>query len=784
MEVSSAARKTREQLFDYYANLERNLQQVRDEISKLKKEAFDDLAYISGALVNEEESRDDNANVENGLLELEDLDFPTQLEGKEEEDDDDEDEEETQYLSQPASSAANTAASTPLSGTGPVPNNNNNELSQIYVTPAESWQTLLNVNPDHEKTIQNISMNDGNQTDLDANEENEEDEETSTTLTQRTNPKVDDTSDQTNAIHSLQITTLVRNLLSRPNVPAPAVPSRASNTPSPNSVKALSTPPRSRSSEQTRHKAASRSPCVLEKKSLDKFLKMASYNSSLLDLNQKQNEPVKSCEVGSSNLIRLCGRDSPARAPAPRLTESRRPPINRSQLKSEREIEAAIASASGLRASSRSSNPFRVPSSRHFCGRLLSTSQAQPESSSTNSPSSSSPSSSSNCASEEDEVDIESQMSSTSSPSDASCSPPHSVSPSPSQNKPVPLQRRSISSSSSSNPINQEQETQRVRFEHHTQNRHSQPPKVALNYNNNKLSMSTENFAENNENRQVKKSVTTQNVTTSGHLNMQSQLAKSVDHLNDSRRQAAIRQIDLQSQKDLACIADSKTGLSKSIKDLRLFVSNSYSPSQIVRPPPPSLSAAHLYQEIQQETYKTPPQQPRPRNSRDQRSDQIRQEFLQQQQTLSLANTNPKPIAQKLRPPIHPNKPPELPKPSEVQKPDDSRISRQAVKSAEGPPIYSHRPITIQATANQRNDDALLNCILEMKPLPMRAPANPINSSNRRTTAFTGNSTPITASSAATSSAPFEATHANIKSRVQVSFKIFLFFEELSIREK
>lgn len=48
--------KNREELFDYYTNLEKNLECVRAEIDKLKQEAYDDLAYINEILVSEAET--------------------------------------------------------------------------------------------------------------------------------------------------------------------------------------------------------------------------------------------------------------------------------------------------------------------------------------------------------------------------------------------------------------------------------------------------------------------------------------------------------------------------------------------------------------------------------------------------------------------------------------------------------------------------------------------------------------------------------------------------------
>ena len=48
--------KNREELFDYYTNLQKNLECVRAEIDKLKQEAYDDLAYINEILVSKAET--------------------------------------------------------------------------------------------------------------------------------------------------------------------------------------------------------------------------------------------------------------------------------------------------------------------------------------------------------------------------------------------------------------------------------------------------------------------------------------------------------------------------------------------------------------------------------------------------------------------------------------------------------------------------------------------------------------------------------------------------------
>ena len=80
--------------------------------------------------------------------------------------------------------------------------------------------------------------------------------------------------------HSQNISNLVKSCLARPSVPAPAPPV-----------------PQSRAGLQPAEPAVKPRVSVLEKKSLDKFLRMASCNSaSLLDLNQRQ-EATKPVEV-------------------------------------------------------------------------------------------------------------------------------------------------------------------------------------------------------------------------------------------------------------------------------------------------------------------------------------------------------------------------------------------------------------------------------------------------------------------------------------------------------
>ena len=215
--------KSREELFDYYTNLERNLQSVREEIDKLKQEAFEDLAYINEILTNEDhdntldmisgldmcneadiqldneyENKINLLSEQNNALEREfkaadlnlaDLHEMTKsqetivcLQADEEQPDDEEEEDdETQYLSQQTNDTTTTTNG-----------------SQIFMTPAESWQTLKNLDNlqvDLAKTpyymnAGGIELDEENQTDLDEDnqhecdeEEEEEEEEDATSLT-------------------------------------------------------------------------------------------------------------------------------------------------------------------------------------------------------------------------------------------------------------------------------------------------------------------------------------------------------------------------------------------------------------------------------------------------------------------------------------------------------------------------------------------------------------------------------------------------------------------------
>lgn len=192
--------KTKEEIFNYYESLEQNLKQVRGEIDKLKEEAYQDLVYINQILSSSSEDIvvQEQEQQQPKVPHLEDIDHVYLRNDTEEEeadinnnnDDEEEegDEEETQYLSQPVSQQA--------------------DSSQVYMTPAESWQTLQNhsaaaaasaaVAKDNEDKTLKSSVAGGagkatdtdNETDLDQDEEkddDDDDDETTTTLQQQTN---------------------------------------------------------------------------------------------------------------------------------------------------------------------------------------------------------------------------------------------------------------------------------------------------------------------------------------------------------------------------------------------------------------------------------------------------------------------------------------------------------------------------------------------------------------------------------------------------------------------
>ncbi len=75
VDESGGVGKSREKLFEYYTNLEKNLETVRAEIDKLKQEAYEDLAYISNILVEDKNENllvDESCEVDEDIDDMED----------------------------------------------------------------------------------------------------------------------------------------------------------------------------------------------------------------------------------------------------------------------------------------------------------------------------------------------------------------------------------------------------------------------------------------------------------------------------------------------------------------------------------------------------------------------------------------------------------------------------------------------------------------------------------------------------------------------------------------
>lgn len=424
---------------------------------------------------------------------------------------------------------------------------------------------------------------------------------------------------------------------------------------------------------------------VLEKKSLDKFLKLATYNSaSLLDLNQQaqpqspkqvsgtktQIPSSKSSTQLSNNIISLCGKEENSKQsytssssssisrskPTPPPPPPKQPPqiINKTNNRQKQEflIQNFITNNKKLDVdASALLNGFRIPSSRHFCGRLLSAnmssvgSVAASEQSSSETHSSSSSTSSavlitvptgakpkqkfySSEDEEEEEDEDEGERNyydneyncvviktkpkskkqqiinvSTSSPSTGSSSPKspeqqylkrnenhhhihhHYHHHHEEKNKPVPAQRRSVSSNQQQQRSRNDQiVSPKVRFNDTAKSQMN----IANNRNEIKYSSSSKSSEDIlNDKHQMTKSYTTtepfSHKTTQNQPQME-QMAKSADNLLDNKKKDLAKQIDLHTSQHMSPNSSEMT-LSKSIKDLRLYVSNSFSPSLIVRPP-------------------------------------------------------------------------------------------------------------------------------------------------------------------------------------------------------
>lgn len=428
---------------------------------------------------------------------------------------------------------------------------------------------------------------------------------------------------------------------------------------------------------------------------MDKILKLSSNSASLLDLNQIPNVISSSISTGkiktsSQNLLTLCGTEHTVSNQNLATTNNNNKILNKDPkymtISHTNKTKPVIASSNSRCKSrtfdnqlaetllnsekSNSASTFRVPSSRHFCGRLLSTNNSTNSSSSSESSSYQTNNNNNNNLNtntkryvsseeeisieteieedEEEEEQIRNQIVSTTSPSSASSSP----------NSASPPYR-----------LNQSQRRSTDNILEHPQMIPKKQPEVIL--------------------------------------RQQQTLAKSVDYLDENEKKSLlVKKLDLQSQKNLSNILESNSkqmGLSKSIKDLRLYVSNSFSPSQIVRPPPnPPTPEPRVLDEINANlNFKKPIimsqqgaqvinpgllnkniQQHMLKPLKNEKSDQVRLEFIQQQQMIA-------------------------------------RLEKQQIKEYLQHKNMGQAPLGYRERHVNDNDDALLNCILEMKPMPV-----------------------------------------------------------------
>lgn len=946
--------KSKEEILDYYSNLEKNLQQVRSEIDKLKQEAYDDLIYINNIL-----NQDDVATVTAPDV-VEDLIDYDQVYLKNNEDDsppsgekiiepDEEEEEETQYLSQPASALSQPPSSSVV------------DSSQMYLTPAESWQTLKIKDDNNNGTLkkhqkpnlQQVPLpltpriglyndaedeedDDGNQTDLDQENELEnvivvdadpttgaavvpaEDEDEDTLLINSHNNSFNTAESpavQLTSQSSKQISQLVKDILNKPIVPPVddeiIVTPPSSMTKSKTHEANLSADPshrfnvRSKSTGPIRAENRNTTAVLVDRKSLDKFLKLASNSASLLDLNQANtttaatnpnslNSSNAKLKTSSSNLLSLCGteqqqpqikRPTPAPAPVasqpppPQQQQQQQPISNRpkptvaprqqknnrfdSQLENllkEKQQQEQQQSQSGVDSGSQIISTFRIPSSRHFCGRLMSVTTATSSSSASSSVSSSSATNSSASSastsstsstssqysatgkpisvtnkkpkkytsSEEDEDDEEISIESESDDAKITIDTKIHRSMTNSKNKfdsAVALSTSSPSTASSSpQSVNQHKKAQQVQAALKSQ---ASPNIYRVHFETEKTSTTTtttttmpKQKAEQPASKTTNSSVSTENINGKGSLlrssntiermyeqriyekkiaddkpqqqKQQMSQAKSVEFLNgnsSNKAQMLIKQIDLDSQKDISNIIAANSRqmtLSKSIKDLRLYVSNSYSPSQIVRPPPPTQEQpqqqtpvptktktplakptsnrisnnyndeTHMKTNVVAEQRKTmtmtlstnsssdvSPGSQNPyvntmmRPFKDQKSDQVRIEYLKQQQLIARLQkeqliehlhvkqqvvkqpmayptrqaemTNSRASVMSNAPPMPPAVPPPTIKPSQQQQQANLVPAKQPTQAK----YVNNAPM-----GKPNDDSTLINCILEMKPPP------------------------------------------------------------------
>ena len=181
-------------------------------------------------------------------------------------------------------------------------------------------------------------------------------------------------------------------------------------------------------------------------------------------------------------------------------------------------------------------------------------------------------------------------------------------------------------------------------------------------------------------------------------------------------------------------LGEQQISLSKSSKDLRLFVSNSFSPSLIVRPPPPtessssSSSVAPLSKPILNKTKTTNlPSDYYDNNfitnyenvninnyAKKYKEDKIKSEFLQQQKLITKLKTQSFPVSNTSNVGVQ-----SVP---QSQTTSNRQQQQQHVKIQDEIQLNKSKANSnytigsrIASSRDQRNDDDLLDCILDMK---------------------------------------------------------------------
>jgi hypothetical protein len=311
--------ETDEDFIDYYKNLEKNLLLVRNEIDQLKQEAYDDLEFIK-KILNTNDSLSDNSITNNQQQQLLFLTAQSN-EVEDEEEEVEEDEEDTDKLINQKSynninllDDSNTiqfySAIDSLNATTNDLTLSNDTLQQQQQQQQHNY--LIRPNqpaPPVPNFRQTIKLK---------QKEPEEEEE-----------KINKNYENINNINKSII------------LPSQSSSPTTTTTNNINSFKSL-------------HNLNNKN--IIEKNIIDKCLKSASYNVSSLNLNQYNNQ-ITTKQINNNN-NKTCEKEQQ---------------ILTNKIITPRNSEKVFLNLQNQVNNNKESNEYRVPSSRHFCGRLLST---------------------------------------------------------------------------------------------------------------------------------------------------------------------------------------------------------------------------------------------------------------------------------------------------------------------------------------------------------------------------------------------------------------------------